>query len=714
MSEIAIGIDLGTYNSAVAYAASAEQVYVLPATWGSTPQGDVVPSFLRFDLRGELCAFGQEARRVERGGSRQVVWGFKRLIGRSYRETAADRKRFLYRIAQRSDGGIAIPLGDRDYTPADMARLLLSRIKQDVESNLHPQLRGAVRRAVITHPAYFESEMILQTRQAALDAGFAEVELIPEPIAAALAYGQRLDLTSRPLIMAIDWGAGTLDIVLMGSTDEQDRRRLTPAHPASGHTQLGGIDMDDALLKAVVAAYGLDDAVIGRLVDGRPLATETDAQQLDEALRLREAVERAKITLSTLPTATEDAPYRGRSLRIHLARTRADVPPQGGPWVVLDEALAPLLANFRAQLEWALRDAHVKPAEIDHVLLVGGPMHMPCVRQVIADVMAGNERVCAALAQIDAQGFAVDPMTTVARGAALYASGLVDLPGVQLPFDYGLGYQIGEAACRGAIMLRRGLNAPSTSKPLVLTMRGAPGRPAPIALLVREDGPQGRLRLVSSYLFYPAVDGEGRASVAAWLSADADGVVSATVVDLVLHTAPLHLTGIGQLSGEPMDTLEDIPAYEERADVPLDVDGTDEFWQTPMGEEVRRLLAEDAARSQPAAPRAPRPPRPVPADQVEAVRAAAELLIALTDGPWRDAVRINRSHELHGAIDRLRDTLAELPDGDAQHTVFAGAAHALQEALLQSARAGLLPPDEHHRIQAFLRTAHLRADDGLE
>jgi hypothetical protein len=438
--------------------------------------------------------------------------------------------------------------------------------------------------------------MILQTRQAALDAGFAEVELIPEPIAAALAYGQRLDLTSRPLIMAIDWGAGTLDIVLMGSTDEQGRRRLAPAHPASGHTQLGGIDMDDALLKAVAAAYGLDDTVIGRLVDGRPLATETDAQQLDEALRLREAVERAKITLSTLPTATEDAPYRGRSLRIHLARTRADVPPQGGPWVVLDEALAPLLATFRAQLEWALRDAHLEPAEIDHVLLVGGPMHMPCVRQVIADVMAGNERV----------------------------------------------------------------------------------------------------------------------SVAAWLSADADGVVSATVVDLVLHTAPLHLTGIGQLSGEPMDTLEDIPAYEERADQSPDVAFSEDFAKTEMGRELSRLLAEDAARSQPAAPRAPRPPRPVSADQVEAVRAAAELLIALADGPWRDAVRINRSHELHGAIDRLRDTLAELPDGDAQHTVFADAAHALQEALLQSARAGLLPPDEHHRIQAFLQTAHLRADDDLE
>jgi molecular chaperone DnaK (HSP70) len=683
-----IGIDLGTYNSAAAYAQPDGQVMMIESSYGRTWQGAVFPSFVRLDALGNVQMLGEEARQQMAVAPQQVVWGVKRLIGRSFREVEAERRRFLYPLDEAPDGGIAIPVGAQRYSPEHISRLILAWIKREAESPANPFVGDRVDKAIITHPAYFKSEMVRLTREAARGAGFAEIELIAEPVAATLAYGLRLDSMRPQFVMAIDWGAGTLDIVITMLQSVNGRPVVDQARPASGHVQLGGIDMDDALLAQAIAVYRLDELkpLVERLRQGQPLAG-VDATLLRNLGELRLRVEQAKIRLSEVPTATVDTPYRGRPLTIQMARSRQDAEGRGGDWVILEDALAPHLERLRSHMRFALQENGLAPEEIDHVLMIGGPMHMPCVRRVIGEVFARNGGVCRELAQIEAQGFPVNPMECVAQGAALYGQEVVEAPPNQLPYHYGLALRTQMGIYQGKVLLERGRMVPCEGKLEGLTAHGQPGDAIPVSIYTWEVGPDGGYQLIGDFRFSPAFDTKGVARFTGVLRADQHGVVSALWSDMRVAGAPLRLEGLNELRGEPM------PEPLEIQEVDLAALMSQMQSQGLNEQQIRDQLQQMTEEGQLGE---------IPAARVEATRRASENLLNLAESSMRRDPRLAADAQLLEAVARLQRALQRLPRGASPYPAWAAAAHGAEELFLPLERAGVLSKESIRTLRGEL------------
>ncbi len=683
-----IGIDLGTYNSAAACAQPGGQVMMIESSYGRTWQGAVFPSFVKLDALGNVQVLGEEARQQMAVAPQQVVWGVKRLIGRSYREVEAEQRRFLYPLAEAPDGGIAIPVGAQRYSPEDISRLILAWIKREAESPANPFVVGQVEKAIITHPAYFKSEMVRLTREAARSAGFSEIELIAEPVAATLAYGLQLDPARPQFVMAIDWGAGTLDIVITMLQSVRGRPVVDQARPASGHVQLGGIDMDDALLAQAISVYHLDELtpLVDRLRQGLPLVG-VDATLLRNLGELRLRIEQAKIRLSEVPTASVDTPYRGRPLTVQMARSRQDAAGRGGDWVILEEALAPHLERLRSHICFALQENGLAPEEIDHVLMIGGPMHMPCVRRVIGEVFARNDAVCRELEQIETQGFPVSPMECVAQGAALYGQEVVEAPPNQLPYHYGLALRTPWGAYQGKVLLERGRMVPCEGKLEGLTAHGQPGDAIPVSIYTWEVGPDGGYQLIGDFRFSPAFDTRGVARFTGVLRADQHGVVSALWSDMRVSGAPLRLEGLNELRGEPMPE-------------PIEIQEVD--LATLMGQLQSQGLSEQQIRDQLQEMTQEGQLSDIPAERVEATRRASESLLNLAESSMRRNPRLGDDPQLAEAIAGLRRALQRLPRGRSPYPVWAAVAHGAEELFLPLERAGVLSKDSIRTLRGEL------------
>jgi len=583
--EQAIGIDLGTYNSCAAYAADEGRVEVLRSHYGPTIQGKVFPSFVRFDALGNPVAFGEQARREMATAPDLVVWGVKRLIGRPYSQAEAEARRFAYRVERGAAGNVVIRIGDRQYTPGEVSSLFLRWIK-DCAETLNPFIVGKVTRAVVTHPAYFDALQTEQTKEAAAQAGFQETELIAEPVAAALAYGLQLDASRPQYIAALDWGAGTLDIAIVILRQGKDGLPvLSEARPAKGNVALGGIDMDDALLAEAVAVYGLEDLqpllppraapgegtgahlpdlegaglpkelrdlLLALLEAQAPGAAQAAAapEAWSDFCSLRDAVEQAKIHLSKVPATRVHATYRGRPLEVKMARTSKDRLDGGRDWVILEDALRPLLAAFRSHVEFALTESSLRPQDLQHVLLIGGPMHMPCVQAVVAEVFRANPQVVQELSAVREQGFPVDPMEAVARGAALYARRMGAKLGTgKINRDYGVLLEM-----QGEVLLHDGDGVPcEVAFPGELSHVGEPGNAVSIGLYKVEKTPEGEARYfrVGNYQFVPVFGPGGRSRFQPILKAAADKTVSLLIHDLWSDDC-LHLERLSVLDGRPI------------------------------------------------------------------------------------------------------------------------------------------------------------------
>ena len=181
-----IGIDLGTHNSAACVLLGSEPILLQPEE-GAAEQGMCFPS---------------------------VVWGVKRLIGKSYDQAVAagDIRRYSYQIERDSGGGCLIRIGSHRYTSRQITTLILQKIKQDAEADFNP-IGEVVEEAVITVPAYFSPLQKHETEQAALAAGFRRVYLLPEPTAAASAYRLKVEREDQYAVV-VDLGAGTLDVTV--------------------------------------------------------------------------------------------------------------------------------------------------------------------------------------------------------------------------------------------------------------------------------------------------------------------------------------------------------------------------------------------------------------------------------------------------------------------------------------------------------------------
>jgi len=357
MPEKIIGIDLGTSNSAAAVVIGGRPT-MIPSSEGVTMYGKAFPSYVAITKDGQLLV-GEPARRQMLTNPEGTVTGFKRKMGTEYK----------------------YKLHDKEFTPQQLSAFLLQKIKRDAEAFLGEE----VKKAVITVPAYFNDNQRQATKDAAAIAGLEVVRIINEPTAAALAYG--LDKLEKEMkILVFDLGGGTLDVTIMEFGGGVFEVKAT-----SGDTQLGGRDMDEAIINYVLQKFK-DETGIDLSKD--PVAMN----------RIREAAEKAKIELSSVLETEINLPFiaydSSGPKHLTMTLTRAK----------LEELVSPIIERCRGPLMQALSDAKLKPEDIDKVILVGGPTRMPIIREFIKKTLGKEpER-------------GVDPMECVAMGAAIQAA----------------------------------------------------------------------------------------------------------------------------------------------------------------------------------------------------------------------------------------------------------------------------------------------------
>lgn len=357
MPEKIIGIDLGTSNSAAAVVIGGRPT-MIPSSEGVTMYGKAFPSCVAITKDGQLLV-GEPARRQMLTNPEGTVTGFKRKMGTDYR----------------------YKLHDKEFTPQQLSAFLLQKIKRDAEAFLGEE----VKKAVITVPAYFNDNQRQATKDAAAIAGLEVVRIINEPTAAALAYG--LDKLEKEMrILVFDFGGGTLDVTIMEFGGGVFEVKAT-----SGDTQLGGRDMDEAIINYILQKFKEE--------------TNIDLSKDPVAMnRIREAAEKAKIELSSVLETEINLPFiaydSSGPKHLTMTLTRAK----------LEELVSPIIERCRGPLMQALSDAKLKPEDIDKIILVGGPTRMPIVREFIKKTLGKEpER-------------GVDPMECVAMGAAIQAA----------------------------------------------------------------------------------------------------------------------------------------------------------------------------------------------------------------------------------------------------------------------------------------------------
>jgi molecular chaperone DnaK len=350
-----VGIDLGTSNSAAAVMVGGKPT-IIQAAEGTSIGGKAFPSVVAFTKDGQLIV-GEPARRQMISNPEGTVIAAKRKMGTD----------FKFRVF------------GKEYTPQQISSFILQKIKRDSEAFLGE----TVDKAVITVPAYFNDNQRQATKDAGEIAGLQVVRIINEPTAASLAYG--LDKANKDLkIMVFDLGGGTLDVTIMEMGGGVFQVRST-----SGDTQLGGTDMDNALVEYIVQEF--------RNQSGLDVRNDKAAM-----MRIREAAEKAKIELSNVVTTEVNLPFLAydpssgpKNLILQLTRAK------------LEELLRPIIERCRQPMMQALQDGKMTPADIDKIILIGGPTRMPMVRQFVESVMGKEpER-------------GIDPMEAVAMGAAV-------------------------------------------------------------------------------------------------------------------------------------------------------------------------------------------------------------------------------------------------------------------------------------------------------
>lgn len=330
MSKI-IGIDLGTTNSCVAVLEGGEPV-VIPNAEGAR----TTPSVVAF-RNGERMV-GQIAKRQAITNPDNTVSSIKREMGTAYKRT----------------------LDGKQYTPPEISAMILQKLKQDAEAYLGEK----VTQAVITVPAYFSDSQRQATKDAGRIAGLEVLRIINEPTAAALAYG--MDKEHRQKILVYDLGGGTFDVSLLEIGDGVFEVLAT-----NGNNRLGGDDFDERLMNYIADEF--------KRSTGIDIRNDRMARQ-----RLKDASEKAKIELSATLTTNINEPFIAADAtgpkNLDMTITRAK----------FNDLISDLLDKTRVCMQQALRDANLKPEQIDKVILVGGSSRIPAVQELVKKI-SGKE-----------------------------------------------------------------------------------------------------------------------------------------------------------------------------------------------------------------------------------------------------------------------------------------------------------------------------------
>ena len=371
-----IGIDRGTTNSAFAYMVAGKPEVIANAEGNRT-----TPSVVAVNKSGERLV-GQVAQRQRVTNAKNTIYGVKRLIGRKFedKEVQKDIDIMPFKIVKKN-GGVAVEMGDKEYTPEEVSAMILSKIKADAEAFLGEK----VTEAVITVPAYFDDSQRQATKDAGKIAGLEVKRIINEPTAAALAYG--LDNAKEEKIAVFDLGGGTFDVSILELGDA-DGQTMFEVRSTNGDTHLGGEDFDN-----VIVNYFIDDF---KKKEGIDLKKDNAAMQ-----RLKDEAEKAKKELSStseyevnIPfiTADSDGP---KHFELKLSRAK------------LEELVSDLIDRLAGPVEKALKDAKLSAKDIDEVVLVGGMTRMPAVVDKVRSIFGKDPM----------QG--VNPDEVVAVGAAI-------------------------------------------------------------------------------------------------------------------------------------------------------------------------------------------------------------------------------------------------------------------------------------------------------
>jgi Fe-S protein assembly chaperone HscA len=283
----------------------------------------------------------------------RAVYSVKRLMGRGVEDIHQELKFFPFRLADDMQAGevLRIKVGDRTYTPPELSAHVLRQLKRNAERFFG----GPVTKAVVTVPAYFNDAQRQATKDAGRIAGLDVLRLVNEPTAASLAYG--LDKKKNGIVAVYDLGGGTFDISILKLHDG-----IFEVIATNGDTHLGGDDIDNLLI-----SIALDD-IQGDL--------KLDVRRNGEAVaRIRKAVIEAKIALSSQPSTKLDVELPGGQ-RYQREITRE----------AFEELIDPVIQRTVAPSKQALKDAGLKPEQIDEVVLVGGSTRIPKVRQLVQDL----------------------------------------------------------------------------------------------------------------------------------------------------------------------------------------------------------------------------------------------------------------------------------------------------------------------------------------
>ncbi len=365
-----IGIDLGTTNSCVSIMEGSSAKVIASAEGGRT-----TPSVVSY--KGSERLVGVPAKRQAVTNPERTLSSTKRFIGRKYDEVQGEIKTVPYTVAKNSNGDVVFEVNNEKLTPEEVGAQILLKMKETAEAYLGEK----VTEAVITVPAYFNDSQRQSTKDAGKIAGLEVKRIIPEPTAAALAYG--LEKQSDKKVAVFDLGGGTFDISILEIGDGVFEVLAT-----NGDTHLGGDDFDNAIIHWMIDEFKKENSI--------DLSRDKMALQ-----RLRDAAEKAKVELSGVPNTEINQPFitmdatGPKHLALTLSRSK------------LELLTADLIQRTKEPCLKALKDAGLSPGDIGEVILVGGMSRMPAVQALVKELFQREPHK------------GVNPDEVVALGAAI-------------------------------------------------------------------------------------------------------------------------------------------------------------------------------------------------------------------------------------------------------------------------------------------------------
>jgi len=380
MSKI-IGIDLGTTNSCVAVVEGGEAKIITNAEGNRTTPSVVAK-------KGNEILVGVVAKRQAVTNPTNTIFSAKRFIGRKLSEAKHEAETMPYETKAGKNGEVEIMLAGEQKRPAEISAMVLQKLKKDAEQYLGEK----VNEAVITVPAYFNSDQRQATEDAGKIAGFTVKRIINEPTAAALAYGLDKKLDKDKKIIVFDLGGGTFDVSVLELADVDGTKQFE-VMATNGDTHLGGDDFDEVIINFIIDEFKKEQGV--------------DLKKDNAALqRLKESAEKAKIELSTATETEINLPYitvdntGPKHLNIKLTRAKLGV------------IIKNLLKKLDKPCNQAIKDAKISKSEIDEVILVGGMTRMPLVQEQVEKIFDKKPNT------------GVNPDEVVALGAAIQGAAM--------------------------------------------------------------------------------------------------------------------------------------------------------------------------------------------------------------------------------------------------------------------------------------------------